>query len=147
MKLLLIKPKEKYEIVSLPKKHSYKDLKRFLEIESPLTVIVRKIDGEEYDIWLDDEGLLKEERCITGACMNARELLVGNLLIARHDEEGNTTGLTDEDIKRITRVIIENKDYLDFMKENYNKDVVEIEYGEWGKLKIDIGGWFIPYGA
>lgn len=141
MKLLLVKPKEKFEVVTLKKKHHYTDLKKLLEIESPLTCVERKIGEEYYDFWLDDEGLLKEERNLTGACMNAYEMLVGNLLIARHDEEGNTIGLTDEDIAFISKHLIECEDYLKYM----NRDFVDIQYGEFGKIRVNKGGYFIPY--
>ena len=142
MKLLLIKPKEKFEVVKLPKKHHYTDLKKLLEIDSPLTVVERKIGEKYFDIWLDDEGLLKEDRQLTGACMNAGEYLVGNLLIATHDDEGNTTGLTDEQINLITKHLIEKKDFLDFKKIPGYK----LEYGDFSPILIERdNGYFLTY--
>ena len=101
MKLILCKPNEMAKVVELPKDHSYKDLKRLLEIESPLTCVSRKIGDTYYDFWCDDEGLYPDKKYLCGICRNAEELLCGNILIARHDGEGNTIGLTEEDVKNI----------------------------------------------
>ena len=105
MKLALVKD-GKVEAVELPEEHDYKDLKRLLGIDSPLDCIERKVNGKVFDVWIDDEGALKDDDEIAAVTFmeesgNPCELLLGNLLIANHDEEGRTTGLSDEDIKLV----------------------------------------------
>lgn len=84
----------------------YKDIKRLLEIDSPITIAERKIGDTYYDVWVDDEGLLKDTNRIVGLCMNARELLVGGIVILKCDSEGNTIGLNDKEIEEIQKNII-----------------------------------------
>ena len=63
----------------------------------------RKIGGKYFDIFCDDEGLLQDPQPpISAYSLETREpMLVGNLIIANHDREGNTTDLSDEDIEHI----------------------------------------------
>ena len=84
-------------------KTDYKTLLNLLENVDTLTCATRKIGDHHYDIWLDDEGLLKNDEltCSAIAIDNSNEALVGNLVIANYDMEGNTIGLEDEDIKEI----------------------------------------------
>ena len=66
----------------------------------------RKIGGKWFDIFCDDEGLFKDSP-IPSAIFpeefnkNHTVALVGNLIFANHDYEGNTTALSDEDINNI----------------------------------------------
>lgn len=58
------------------------------------------------DIYADDEGLLKENPKVTMLILddkhqNVERILVGNLVLAGHDGEGNTISLTDEQIDYI----------------------------------------------
>lgn len=58
------------------------------------------------DIYADDEGLLKENPKVTMLVLddkkqNVEDVLVGNLILAGHDGEGNTISLTDEQIDYI----------------------------------------------
>lgn len=64
---------------------------------------VRRIGSREYDIICDDEGLMKENPTVTAVTHGflPKPALVGNLFICNHDEEGNWTGLTDEEVKEI----------------------------------------------
>ncbi len=61
--------------------------------------------GVEYDVWYDDEFLLQERPVGTLILGNLRKdefvVLCGNLFFARHDEEGNTVGLTKRDISNL----------------------------------------------
>lgn len=61
-------------------------------------IATRKIGGRYYDIFCDDEGLLKEEQIISAIEKGLTPMLVGNLMIANHDGAGETTGLSDADI-------------------------------------------------
>lgn len=68
----------------------------------------RRIGGKYFDIFCDDEGLLKDPQPpLSAADVNKEEpMLVGNLIIANHDYEGNTTDLSDDDIKHIKKNIV-----------------------------------------
>ena len=104
IKLILCTPNAEPKVVELPKKHHYTQLKKLLEIDSPIDCATRKLsNGKWYDLWIDDEGLLKAKARICGSCNNATEYLCGNILIARHDRYGNTTGLTDDEIDYILK--------------------------------------------
>ena len=68
----------------------------------------RKIGGKMFDIYVDDEGLLKSPQpSVSAYCLSRNEpMLVGNLIIANCDEVGNTTDLSDDDIKLIKENLI-----------------------------------------
>lgn len=89
-----------YEI-EVPQEHSldvfYENLKCDI-----FDIASRKIEGKWFDIFCDDCGLFVDNP-ITSAIVNNQPGLVGNLIFAHHDAEGNTTGLTDEDIALIKR--------------------------------------------
>ena len=58
------------------------------------------------DIYADDEGLLKENPKVTMLILddkrqNVKEILVGNLVLAGRDEEGDIASLTDEQVDYI----------------------------------------------
>lgn len=91
--------------------NDYQAFKDLLGFESPITIAERKIGNNYYDIWLDDEGLFKEEKIMSACCTNAHECLVGNILIANHKED-ETTSLSESDIVQIIHnlmTIKENK--------------------------------------
>ena len=71
-------------------------------------VTERKIGGKYFDIFCDDEGLLQDPQPPISAysIKDNEPMLVGNLIIANHDMEGNTTDLSDEDIKLIKENLI-----------------------------------------
>lgn len=106
IKMVLIKAGEAKRI-EMKKAPGYKEIKKLLGIESPVDVQERKIGGKLYDVWLDDEGLLHgEKHSISGITTfsgsgKVCEFMVGNLLIANHDEEGNVSSLSDDDVKNV----------------------------------------------
>ena len=62
-----------------------------------IDVTVRKIGRFTYDVVCDDEGLLKPN--VPSAYDSKGEpCLVGSLLLVNHDDEGNFSDLTDEQI-------------------------------------------------
>ena len=67
---------------------------------------VREINGEFYDIVCDDEGLFKEHPVVTAVSGFLKPALVGNLFICRHNDDGEWTSLSDDDVKRIMRTVI-----------------------------------------
>lgn len=96
------------EVVEIPEKHTYRDLQALCDLNgSPLDCVVRSIKGRPYDIWCDDEGLLRAgDKPIAGFYHDPRnpdwaEFLVGSILIARHDEEGNLAGLEPDEIEDV----------------------------------------------
>ena len=66
-----------------------------------------ELENQGIDIFADDEGLLKADPKTTLIItdkknrMKALTALVGNLIFVSHDDECNTTGLTDEQINFI----------------------------------------------
>ena len=62
----------------------------------------RVIDGKQFDVYCDDIGLFAENPIPSAFdIVTEKPNLVGNLIFANHDSEGNTTSLTDEDMRRI----------------------------------------------
>lgn len=114
MKLLLLS-KGEAKVVELAEKHTYIDLKELMgltEAYDTLDCIQRCINGRYYDFWIDDEGLLKSDGWdrlpISAVTLEEQgkdicEAITGPVLIAMHDEEGATTGLSDDDITHIER--------------------------------------------
>ena len=81
---------------------------------SVFDVVNRKVGDKFFDIYVDDNGLfVKEPRpSFFGKALFSstyEPMLVGNLLFANHDKEGNTTDLSDEDIEMIKSRIVEVK--------------------------------------
>lgn len=63
----------------------------------------RRIGDEDrrFDIFVDDCGLFVDSPIVSAIDSNLKPALVGNLIFAHHDAEGNTTGLSDDDIEYI----------------------------------------------
>lgn len=74
----------------------------YRELGCDIFDIARRVVGDKaYDIFVDDMGLWKENPVVSAIDKNCNPMLVGNLIFANHDEQGNTTSLTDEDMARI----------------------------------------------
>lgn len=86
-------------------------------------IATRKIGNTYYDIYCDDEGLLKENPIVSAINHNGRPMLVGNLLFAQHDEEGDTVGLKESEVKEIlentVKVILYSGEKLDMIMCEY----------------------------
>ena len=67
----------------------------------PFDIAVRNVGGRNFDFFVDDNGLFEENAIPSVVDSALNPLLVGNLVIANHDAEGNTTDLSDDDIKVI----------------------------------------------
>lgn len=63
----------------------------------------RRIGENYYDIYCDDEGLLKSNPIVSAISSDRQPMLVGNLFVTKTDEEGNTISLTDEEIEEVKR--------------------------------------------
>ena len=67
----------------------------------------------KYDIWVNDEGLINQ--LPFNICLNQHELmakhydyagiLAGDIFLAGHDDEGNTTSIHMEDVPELQRVL------------------------------------------
>ena len=64
------------------------------------------IDGHAYDFIIDDEALLKAGGKVSALDKDGNPCLVGNIVICTCDEEGNESGLSDEDIQRILKHVV-----------------------------------------
>lgn len=68
----------------------------------------RQIGGKYFDIFVDDIGLYAEQPIVSAINSKHEPMLVGNLIFANHDSEGNTTDLTNGDIAIIRMNIMDN---------------------------------------
>lgn len=80
-------------------------LKKYYELLhcDTIDIVERSVGGRVFDIICDDEGLMVDKPVISaidGAC---EPMLVGSLLFAHHDNEGATTGLSEEDCAHLLR--------------------------------------------
>ena len=64
------------------------------------------IDGIAYDFISDEEILLKSGGKISAVDTEGRPAFVGNIVICHCDDKGNETGLTSEDIERLTSHLV-----------------------------------------
>ncbi|HCJ37841.1 MAG TPA: hypothetical protein DHV37_05890 [Erysipelotrichaceae bacterium] len=91
-------------------------------------IATRKIGDKYYDIFVDDEGLFKDNPIMSMANIdNGEPMLVGNLIFANHDDEGNTTSLSDEDMNNIKRHIC----LVDIVKADRSKETRFIALGSY----------------
>lgn len=72
-----------------------------------IDIAVRKIDGKEFNIVLDEEGLLKEDPIVSAIDGNGNPMFVGNLMFfgGETTEDGGLVGLTDAEIDHILRSV------------------------------------------
>lgn len=156
MKVILCKPNEKPKVVDLSKKHTYLDIRALLEIKSPITCVERKIGNDYYDFWCDDEGLFKNKKYMCGVCTNANEVLCGNILIAKNDDEGNLIGLTKDEIEKVLddHNFTSNETYIKFCKERRNMDFLKDQCGNsliignyigFGSIYLNPMGYMLKY--
>lgn len=156
MELILCRPDGMARVVELPRKHDYKDLKKLLGIDSPLTCISRKVGKAYYDFWCDDEGLLKDGKMICGVCTvsGAMEVICGNILISRHGKGGEIAGLTKKDIWDILDRdnFIRNVDFLHVSERvrTYPRDasgtpMVIRDYHGFGSIGLSPDGYMLRY--
>lgn len=74
---------------------------------------------------MDDIRLFKEDNLPSAIDDEFQPQLVGNLIFANHDNEGNTTSLTDEEVDYIKNLVImvhnskENKHWFAIHPVNY----------------------------
>ncbi len=64
-------------------------------------IVEKKIGSKFFDIFVDDNGLFVEKPVPSMFSSTMNTMLVGNLVFASHDDYGNTTSLSDENIEMI----------------------------------------------
>lgn len=77
--------------------NDYRAFKEELGITSPVDCVTRNIGGKEFDLWVDDEGLFKDDLVIRGINNEWEEMLMGDILIL-NSKDGQCTSLSTEDI-------------------------------------------------
>lgn len=72
-----------------------------------IDIAVRKIDGKEFNIVLDEEGVLKEYPIVSAIDGKYDPMLVGNLMFfsGKTTPDGELIGLTEEEIDHILRSV------------------------------------------
>ena len=116
---------------------------KLLDCET-IDITQRYIGGKPYDIIVDDEGLLKENKisCINPASYlisdnyRQNDLLAGKVLITKYNEEsGKNISLNDEDIKNIQNRI-QNNVLIMYFQENEEKEIIDegTKYGLDGEV-------------
>lgn len=79
---------------------NYKSLYGILNCNT-FTIATRKIGDKYFDIYCDDEGLLKDDYKFAASTEGGKEILAGNLFIVNHDDDGNIKSLTRDDVDLI----------------------------------------------
>ena len=64
-------------------------------------------DMREFDLWVDDEGLLKDNFIVSAVDKYGRGMLAGNIVFLQHDGHGNEKSLTQEEIDYLMCYITE----------------------------------------
>ena len=80
-------------------------LKKYYELLHCDTIDIteRSVGGKTFDIICDDNGLAVDKPVISAISGSCEPMLVGSLLFVHHNEEGETTGLTEEETKHLLR--------------------------------------------
>lgn len=93
---------------TLRKGHTLHDMYRLLDCHL-VDVITVPIGDRDIDLWVDDEALNNPDKGYSLQIGNPNApdfmILAGSVLFASSDEEGNTTGLTPEDIQNVKEFI------------------------------------------
>lgn len=70
-----------------------------------IDIVSRSVGKKYFDLIIDDEGLLKQNPIISAINNIGNPMLVGNIIFAKHDSEGNTIDLEEREIKHIKKYI------------------------------------------
>lgn len=74
-------------------------------VYNTIDIVSRNIGGKYFDIICDDDGLARETHHCSAVDREGNPMLVGSILVANHDEAGETRSLTDEDIELIQKSV------------------------------------------
>ncbi len=74
-----------------------------------------KVGGKKYDVWSNDEALLQDAP-FPSLFISDDLILFGNLVFAKHDEEGATIGLSSAEVALLKKFIQQqNKNFQMFV--------------------------------
>lgn len=85
----------------------YKDLYPLLKCRT-FDIQTRRVGVKTFDVYLDDEGLMKENHIVSGTTFHKGkpvEQFVGNLFICHHTSGGNIKSLTEEEQTHIINFV------------------------------------------
>lgn len=113
MKVFVLDHKDNYcrNVVEINENDTLHEMYRLLHCD---LVDVRpfEVDGVEYDLWFDEEFLLKEKPVCTFVLGELKKgyctPICGSWMIAKRDDEGRTIGLTDSEIEKLWGYTDEN---------------------------------------
>jgi hypothetical protein len=118
MTAVLKRPGLKPEVIVFPEGIKLADLQHYVEgtVTCPY---IPGLNEEGISLWANDEGLIL--RMHANVAFFEQDwfepmLLVGPLLLTGHNEEGETIGLTDEQVEKAKAVLTKGEDFL---RKNY----------------------------
>lgn len=102
--LLKVSERKDGEIVTHPK--TLEGIQKLLQVDT-IDIVRRKINGKNYCIIYDKEGLLKDNPIISGISNTGYVSFVGNLLICsgRNTSDGEIIGLNAREIENVLNSI------------------------------------------
>jgi hypothetical protein len=109
---------ERYEM----EYESFRSLYSVLNCET-FTIASRSISSNYYDIYCDDEGLLKDNHISAVLTPKSpgeiEEVLAGNIFICNHTEDGDIASLNEEQVSDILSSTLKKVDGNEFIIYNY----------------------------
>lgn len=108
MKVLTLEINDELKVLEvhtreLPKDNRLQSMYKILNCDC-VTCTEIDVDDHFYDVWSDDEALLKNN-AIPTLYINDNTVIFGNLLFAKSDKNGKMLGLTESDMQRIRAYI------------------------------------------
>lgn len=95
-----------------------------------IDIVFATIGKKNYDIIVDDEGLLKSEPIFTAFAQGSQTMLAGTIVVVGSNGRGGFKSLTANDIANITECI---KDTTDFGHPQIGTSLLEFEYANFHK--------------
>lgn len=89
----------------------YKDMQKFVEGYIERLALPLIVDGQEYDVFLNEEGKFIEglrPSIIISRNGKIADIVMGNYFISKSNKMGETVSLSDEEITKITKYIQDN---------------------------------------
>ena len=101
LQLVLFSKEENFQtLVFSEEKNIVKVDSMYRMLECDYVDVVRLSDKNNIDLWVDDEGLLKSGNYVHEISVGDTEVkLAGRVLFLSYDDEGNSIGLSDEQLK------------------------------------------------
>lgn len=95
-----------------------------------IDVVFANIGPKNYDLVVDDEGLLKNDVKFTAYTTHSKVKLAGNILVFGNDGRGGFKSITKNDIRNLLNHI---KDVSVFGVDNFAQYMLEFEYAHYNK--------------